>query len=166
MSTGTLGGEVTNFKRKRLGLSDDVNPSADYLIMHLSDQIFGIPVLQVQDVLGATQVTKVPLAPKAVSGAHNLRGRIVTAINVRKRLGLPNYDGVSRSISVVVEHDGELYSLVIDRVADVITVYDEDVETNPPTLDVLWRDISIGIHRMESDLMIILDVPKLLESVK
>lgn len=161
----TLGGEVTNFKRKRLGLMDDIEPSADYLTIHLENQIFGIPVLQIQDVLGSMQVTKVPLAPAEVSGALNLRGRIVTAINVRKRLGLPEYTGEDDGLSVVVEHNGELYSLIIDRVADVITIYDKDLEANPPTLDSLWRDISDGIYRMNNNLMIILDVSKLLDSV-
>lgn len=163
--TTTLGGEVTNFKRKRLGLVDDVEPQADYLIVHLADQIFGIPVLQIQDVLRNMQVTPVPLAPAEVSGALNLRGRIVTAINVRKRLGLEEADEDTDPLSVVVEHKGELYSLVIDRVADVISIEDRLVENNPPTLDSLWRDISAGIFRNDSKLMIILDVSKLLESV-
>lgn len=165
MSAATLGGEVTNFKRKRLGLTDDVEPSADYLIIHLADQIFGIPVLQIQDVLGDMQVTQVPLAPAEVSGAHNLRGRIVTAINVRKRLGLPEYKGSTKPLSVAVEHGAELYSLIIDRVGDVLAIDDKDIEVNPPTLDSVWRDISEGIYRMDGDLMIILDVSKLLESI-
>lgn len=161
----TLGGEVTNFKRKRLGLTDDIEPSADYLTIFLADQIFGIPVLQIQDVLGNMLVTRVPLAPAEVSGALNLRGRIVTAINVRRRLGLPEYKGEKEALSVVVEHNNELYSLIIDKVGDVITIYDRDLEANPPTLDVVWRDISDGIYRMDNNLMIILDVSKLLESV-
>lgn len=165
MTAATLGGEVTNFKRKRLGLGDDVDPSADYLTIFLEDQLFGIPVLQIQDVLGNMQVTKVPLAPSEVSGALNLRGRIVTAINVRRRMGLPEYSGDVRSLSVVVEHNAELYSLVIDRVGDVLTIYDHDLKPNPPTLDPLWRDISDGIFRMDGNLMIILDVSKLLDAV-
>ena len=67
--TTALGGEVTNFKRNRLGLNDDMDSSADYLTINLADQIFGVPVLQIQDVLGDMQVTKVPLAPPEVSGA-------------------------------------------------------------------------------------------------
>lgn len=160
-----LGGEVTNFKRKRLGLHDDVEPAADYLIIHLEDQIFGVPVLQVQDVLRDIQFTKVPLAPPEVSGALNLRGRIVTAINVRQRLGLPLYDGETNPLSVVVEHEGELYSLVIDRVGDVLGIKDADIQDNPPTLDPLWRDISTGIYRMDNKLLLVLDVSKLLEAI-
>ncbi len=164
MST-SLGGEVTNFKRKRLGLTDDTDPTSDYLVIYLDDQIFGVPVLQIQDVLGNIAFTRVPLAPPEVSGALNLRGRIVTAINVRQRLGLGKYEGEKPPLSVVVEHNSELYSLVIDRVGDVISIKDHDVKDNPPTLDELWRDISTGIFRTEKQLMLILDVSKLLESV-
>lgn len=163
--SATLGGEVTNFKRKRLGLQDDIEPSDDYLTINLADQIFGIPVLQIQDVLGGMQVTQVPLAPAEVSGALNLRGRIVTAINVRKSLGLEPYDGEKDPLSVVVEHKNELYSLIIDAVNDVFSIDDKDIETAPPTLDNLWRDIAMGIYRMDSKLMIILDVPKLLAAI-
>lgn len=165
-SSATLGGEVTNFKRKRLGLHDDVEPAADYLTINLADQIFGIPVLQIQDVLGEMQVTRVPLAPPEVSGALNLRGRIVTAINVRKRLGLPVHNGEKQQLSVVVEHEGELYSLIIDSVNDVISIENKNIQQNPATLDQLWRDISTGIYRMDDRLMIIMDVSKLLGSVQ
>jgi purine-binding chemotaxis protein CheW len=163
--SATLGGEVTNFKRKRLGLHDDTEPSADYLTINLENQIFGIPVLHIQDVLGGVSVTKVPLAPPEVSGALNLRGRIVTAINVRKRLGLPAYEGEKPPLSVVVEHKSELYSLTIDSVNDVVPIDDKDLEPTPPTLDSVWRDISTGIFRTDNKLMIILDVSKLLEAV-
>lgn len=165
MSTATLGGEVTNFKRKRLGLIDDIEPSADYLIIHLEDQIFGVPVLQIQDVLRDIAFTRVPLSPPEVLGALNLRGRIVTAINVRQRLGLKPYEGDVKPLSVVVEHEGELYSLVIDRVGDVLSIKDSMIKENPPTLDGLWRDISTGIYRMEDKLLLVLDVSQLLESV-
>ena len=139
--------------------------SSDYLTITIAGQIFGIPVLQVQDVLGEQRVTKIPLAPPEVAGALNLRGRIVTAINVRKKLGLEVDDDFNSQMSVVVEHDQELYSLVIDQVGDVLSFDHENYEATPATLDPLWRSISLGIYRMESQLLVILDVPKLLDSV-
>ena len=163
--TATLGGEVTNFKRKRLGYADDIEPRADYLTIHLDGQIFGVPVLQIQDVLGNVNFTRVPLAPPEVLGALNLRGRIITAINVRQRLGLPKYSGERPQLSVVVEYDSELYSLVIDRVGDVLTIKDSAIESCPPTLDDLWREISTGVYRMDGKLMLMLDVSRLLNSV-
>lgn len=165
MSSATLGGEVTNFKRKRLGITDDTEPAEDYLIIYLEDQTFGVPVLQIQDVLGSMSFTRVPLSPPEVSGALNLRGRIVTAINVRQRLGLPKYSGDKPPLSVVVEHESELYSLVIDGVGDVLSIKERLIQDSPPTLDQLWRDISTGVFRMDEKLMLVLDVSKLLESV-
>ncbi len=137
----------------------------DFLTITIADQMFGIPVLQVQDVLGSQKVTKIPLAPREVAGALNLRGRIVTAINVRERLGLdPRLDD-EEDMSVVVEHENELYSLIIDKVGDVLSLKNENYENNPATLDSVWREISMGIFRLESQLLVILDVPKLLKGV-
>src|SRR5215813_314004 len=86
----------------------------DYVTMSIADQLFGIPVLKVQDVLGPQTITRVPLAPPEVAGSLNLRGRIVTAIDVRLRLGLEPRANQKPSMSVVVEHDGELYSVLVD----------------------------------------------------
>lgn len=139
--------------------------SKDYLTLTIADQIFGIPVLQVQDVLGSQKVTRIPLAPPEVSGALNLRGRIVTAIDVRKRLGLDPGEKDSTKMSVVVEHENELYSLIIDKVGDVLSLSNDSYESNPATLDKVWRDVSLGIYRLENRLLVVLDVPKLLNGM-
>ena len=102
--------------------------ASDFLTITIAEQIFGIPVLQVQDVLGTQKVTKIPLAPPEVAGALNLRGRIVTAVDVRQKLGLEPRGKDEKSMSVVVEHLGELYSLVIDKVGDVLNLSGEDYE--------------------------------------
>ncbi len=99
--------------------------SKDFLIIEIDNQKFGIPVLQVQDVLREQEVTHVPLAPPEVLGSLNLRGRIVTAIDVRKRLGLPDRNPDMPSMSVVVEHKEELFSLIIDKVGDVLNFKDK-----------------------------------------
>lgn len=139
--------------------------ASDFLTIMIAGQIFGIPVLQVQDVLGAQKVTRIPLARPEVAGSLNLRGRIVTAIDVRCRLNLPPREDKQREMSVVVEHDGELYSLIIDEVGDVMALQDSDFEHNPATLDPLWRNISAGIYRLEKQLLVVVDVPKLLDTV-
>ncbi len=140
--------------------------NTDYLTINLADQMFGIPVLQVQDVLGSHDVAHIPLAPAEVAGALNLRGRIVTAINVRKSLGLAERSTKKTTqMSVVVEHDNELYSLIIDEVGDVLSLDYSDYEQTPATLDPVWRNISMGIFRLENKLLVVLDVPKLLDTV-
>ncbi|MCB9964237.1 MAG: chemotaxis protein CheW [Rhodospirillales bacterium] len=137
----------------------------EFLTVFIADQMFGIPVLQVQDVLGPQKVTRIPLAPIEVAGALNLRGRIVTTIDVRKRLQINKAEAAQSKMSVVVEHDNELYSLIIDRVGDVLSLDDDLFEGNPPTLDPVWKEISAGIYRLEDKLLVIIEVPRLLGSI-
>ena len=92
----------------------------------------------------------------------NLRGRIVTAIDLRNRLGLEPLEGDKQSMSVVVEHKEEPYSLQIDSVGEVLSLDDQLFERNPVTLDPRWREVSRGIYRLEGELLPILDVDKLL----
>jgi purine-binding chemotaxis protein CheW len=134
----------------------------DFVTVKLSGQTLGIPVLAVHDVLNAQQITQIPLAADWVSGVLNLRGRIVTAIDLRRRLGLEPLDGDKKSMSVVVEHNDEPYSLQIDEVGEVLSLDDQLFERNPVTLDPRWRDVSKGIYRLENELLAILDVEKLL----
>ena len=80
------------------------NVANDFVTMTVAEQLFGIPVLTVQDVLGPQRITRVPLAPPEVAGALNLRGRIVTACDVRRRLGLPKREGEGQGMNVERRH--------------------------------------------------------------
>lgn len=144
------------------GYSADHPAANSFVTMTIAGQLFGIPVLQVQDVLGAQRLTRIPLAPVEVAGSLNLRGRIVTAIDVRTRLGLPLRPADMKGMSVVVDLNGELYSLLIDQVGEVLTLNREDFETNPPTLDPRWRDVSRGIYRLKEQLLVVIDIAQLL----
>jgi len=147
-------------------IKDDIHPmigqTKDFLTIIIDGQLFGIPILQVQDVLGDIKVTRIPLAPPQIVGSLNLRGRIVTAIDVRKCLGLLPLENVTRRMSVVVMLDDELYSLIIDNVGDVLTLNDKEFEQNPATLDLAWKSVSHGVYRLDGKILVILDVPKLL----
>jgi purine-binding chemotaxis protein CheW len=133
-----------------------------FVTMTVANQLFGIPVLKVQDVLGPQRIAHVPLAPAEVLGSLNLRGRIVTAVDMRTRLGIDALDDSSQSMSVVVEHEGELYSLVVDKVGEVMSLPAADYERNPATLDVRWQEVSNGIYRLQGTLLIVLDVARFL----
>jgi purine-binding chemotaxis protein CheW len=137
--------------------------SREYVTMTVVDQLFGIPVLTVQDVLGPQRITRIPLSPPEIAGALNLRGRIVTAIDVRRRLGLSPREADTPSMSVVVDHKGELYSLIVDAVGEVMSLPAESYERNPATLDPRWREVSGGIYRLKGKLLVVLEVPRLLE---
>ncbi len=139
------------------------NDVQEYVTVTIAGQLFGIPVLQVHDVLGSIQLTNIPLAPMEVAGALNLRGRIVTCIDVRKRLGLPASTEVGQRMSVVVEHHGEPYALLIDNVGEVLSLKTDQLEMNPATLDHRWREVSSGIYRMEGKLLVILQIDRLLD---
>ena len=138
------------------------NDNRDYVTMSIGGQLFGIPVLKVQDVLGAQTITRVPLAPVEVAGSLNLRGRIVTAVDVRLRLGLPKRENEKTAMSVVVEHEGELYSLLVDSVGEVLSLETRDYQRNPPTLNPKLREFSDGIYRLNDAVLVVLSVPSLL----
>jgi len=133
-----------------------------FVTMTVANQLFGIPVLMVRDVLGPQRIAHVPLAPPEVLGSLNLRGRIVTAVDMRTRLGLTPLADADKSMSVVVEHEGELYSLVVDKVGEVMSLPAADFERNPATLDVRWQEVSDGIYRLQGTLLIVLDVARFL----
>lgn len=145
--------------------SDDSDQSdqEDFVTMKIADQWFGIPVLGVQEVLGEQRIARVPLAPPEVAGNLNLRGRIATAIDIRKRLGLPPREDDEPEMSVVVDHHGELYSLLIDSVGEVLNLPMSSFERNPPTLAQHIREVSYGIYRLEEKLLVVLDVERLLD---
>lgn len=153
--------------------NDTANPEApttlgapsdhqEFVTVMIDNQWFGIPVLTVQDVLGPQHIAPIPLAPPEVAGSLNLRGRIVTAIDPRVRLGLPKRDDDKSEMSVVVEHDGELYSMLIDSVGDVLSLPLDRFERNPATLDSRWLEISAGIYRLDERLLVVMDVARLL----
>jgi purine-binding chemotaxis protein CheW len=137
--------------------------SNDFVTMSVAGQLFGIPVLTVQDVLGPQRITRVPLAPREIAGSLNLRGRIVTAIDFRTRMGLAPRPPGEEGMNVVVEVAGELYSLLVDSVGEVLSPAPDDFEHTPATLDPMWRQIAAGMYRLDDQLMIVADVAKLLD---
>ena len=134
-----------------------------FVTMTVEGQLFGIPVLSVQDVLAKQTIANVPLAHPVVAGLINLRGRIVTAVDLRRRMGLKDRPADANSMNVVVEHGPELYSLIIDSIGDVLTVPSDKFERNLATLDPLWRSFADGIYRLEDKLLVILDIGRLLD---
>jgi len=138
------------------------NDSNMYVTVRIDNQMFGIVVKHVRDVLRGQYVTKIPLAPKEVAGSLNLRGRIVTVIDVRQRLRLPPLAENAKNMFVVVEHKGELYSLQVDSVGDVLTVSEAMIEKVPANLSGAWREVASGIYKLSEELLVIIDVQTLL----
>jgi chemotaxis signal transduction protein/CheY-like chemotaxis protein len=141
----------------------DVAPDDEerqFVTLTVADQLCGVPALGVRDILGEQAITRIPLAPEEVAGSLNLRGRIVTAIDLRRRLGLPPAPRGTRRMEVVAEHGGELYALLIDQVSELMCVTAGAFERNPPTLAASWARFATGIYRLEGRLLVVLDVAK------
>lgn len=137
--------------------------SKEFVTVQLAGQCLGIPVLAVHDVLKAQSITKIPKAPPSVAGVLNLRGRIVTAVDLRIHLGFDERGEDAETMSIVVEHNGDPFSLLIDSVGEVLALPDDQFEKTPVTLDERLRTVSSGIYRLEEGLMVVLDVGRLLE---
>jgi purine-binding chemotaxis protein CheW len=131
--------------------------------LSVADQLCGVPVLSVRDILSDQPITRIPLAPAEIAGSLNLRGRIVTAIDLRRRLGLPAAPAGQKRMSVVADQGGELYALLVDQVSEVMSLRASTFERNPPTLEKHWAAFSTGIYRLEGRLLAVLDVAKLLD---
>jgi purine-binding chemotaxis protein CheW len=133
-----------------------------FVTLIVADQLCGIPVLGVRDILGEQVITRIPLAPPEIAGSLNLRGRIVTAVDLRRRLKLPPPPAGARRMSVVAEQGGELYALLVDQVSEVMSLKASAFERNPPTLPQIWAMFSVGVYRLEDRLLVVLDVGRLL----
>lgn len=134
-----------------------------YVTMWVDKQMFGIEVKNVRDVLRQQKITPILLAPPEIAGSLNLRGRIVTVIDLRKRLNLPHSETAKKSTFVVVEHKGELYSLMVDDVGEVLTTSSALIEKTPANLNPAWKDIATGIYKLEDELLVLADVQTLLK---
>ena len=135
-----------------------------YLTVKIAEQLFGLPVIEIQEVIGHQAITHIPMAPAQVAGSLNLRGRIVTAIDMRVVIDMPLNSDRDENMSVVVEHKGDVYSLTVDSVGEVITLDTSTMETFPPTVPQAIRAISYGIHQLDDSLLIIADIDSLLGS--
>lgn len=136
--------------------------SSVFVTLTIADQLCGIPVAAVRDILREQPITWIPLAPPEVAGSLNLRGRIVTAIDLRKRLALPPAPPGSHPMSVVTEHGGEFYALLVDRVCDVLNPDPNCFEANPLTLPQIWAQYCSGVYRLDSKLLLLLNLKRLL----
>lgn len=134
----------------------------EYVTVVIADQLFGLPIARVQDVFVPEQLTRVPLASPEIAGVLNLRGRVVTAIDMYCRLALPPRPEGRPPMSVGIESDGESYGLLIDSVGEVLKLADDMREPNPVNLDRRLASVSAGVHRLEGRLMVVLDVDRVL----
>lgn len=145
---------------QEIGMDDAV---VEYVTVTIADQLFGLLIREVEDVFSPQNITQVPLSIPEVAGVLNLRGRIVTAIDMRKRLQLPPRQKDEGSMAVGIEHNGESYGLIIDKVGEVLRVKEGGIEPNPRNLNPSWTTVSAGVYQLKGELMVVLDVSRVLQ---
>ena len=138
--------------------SEQVQTSGQYSTFFVADLFFGVDVLRVQEVLRSQHMTRVPLAPGVIEGLINLRGQIVTALDMRRRLGLPPRADSETGMNVVVRTDEGAVSLLVDEIGDVVGVDAASFERPPENLDPGIRDLVRGIHKLKDRLLLVLDI--------
>lgn len=129
-----------------------------YSTFHLGDQMYGVEVGKVQEVLRYQPMTSVPLAPPAVAGLVNLRGQVSAAIDMRIRLDLPPRDSDDRPMNLVVRTDDGLVSLLVDRIGDVVDADESTFEPAPDAMSGAAREIVRGSYKFGEKLLLALDV--------
>ena len=127
--------------------------------------LFGVGVEKVQEVIRYQQMTRVPLAPSVVKGLINLRGQIVTAVDLRRRLGLRERAATDLPMNVVIRHEDGAVSLLVDEIGDVLEVEQESFELPPGTLAGEARELIRGVYKLKDALLIALDTDKMLNLV-
>lgn len=135
----------------------------EFVTAWIAGQLFGIPITRVHDVFEAERITRVPLAPAEISGVLNLRGRVVTALDMRKRLGLPPRDNAKKQMAIGIDHEGEAYGLLVDSMGEVLKLASGALDAVPINMQQEWAAISSGIYRLEDRLMVVLDVDRILD---
>ena len=136
---------------------------AEYVTALIGEQLFGLPISRVQDVFMPDRLTRVPLSSNEIAGVLNLRGRIVTVVDMRARLGLSKSSDNRPPMAVGVDLRGESYGLLIDEIGEVLRLSDDSCEENPVNLDPRMAKLAGGVHRLDGRLMVVLDVERVLE---
>lgn len=128
-----------------------------YCTFYLDGHYFGLDVLKVQEIIRYQEMTRVPLAPPDVRGLINLRGQIVTAIDLRRRLDLKDRPADHQPLNVVVRTDDGAVSLLVDEIGDVLQVSEKSFEGPPETLKGTARELIQGVYKLPDRLLLILD---------
>ena len=136
--------------------------SFEYVTVRIGGQLFGVEVGEIREVFSPQDITAVPRAPSEIAGLLNLRGRIVTAVDARARLGLPPREAGDPIMALGLEEGSELFGVLIDEVGEVMRLKTESLEPSPAHLDSRWRALLKGVHRLENDLLAVLDVRALI----
>ena len=142
-----------------------MSQTQQFCTFYLGPLFLGLEVERVQEVIRYQQMTRVPLAPRVISGLINLRGQIVTAMDLRRRLQMPDREEGKLPMNVVIRTADGAISLLVDEIGDVLEVTEETFENPPDTLDAESRQLIRGVHKLKDRLLMILDTEQAIRSV-
>jgi purine-binding chemotaxis protein CheW len=141
--------------------------TTEFVTFRIGEQTFGVSVSEIHDVFRPARMTPVPLARPEIAGVLNLRGRIVTAIDARSRLGMKSSEKTTpkQALAIGVERGGESFGLIIDAIGEVVRIDESTLEQNPVNLDATWSWVSRGVFRLDDRLLVIMDIDRMLAGV-
>jgi len=134
-----------------------------FCTFYLGKDLFGVPVGQVQEVIRHLEVTRVPLVSRIIRGLINLRGQIVMAVDLRRRLGMEELPDSQLPMNVVVRTDDGAVSFLVDEIGDVLEVDDEGFERPPETLQGPARELVSGVYKLQDRFLLVLNTERALE---
>jgi purine-binding chemotaxis protein CheW len=140
-----------------------LNGTTQYCTFLVENHFFGVDVLKVQEVFRYSERTSIPLAPPVIGGLINLRGQIITAIDLRRRLDFADYPEDLVPQNVVVRNEGGTVSLLVDEIGDVLAVSADSFEPPPNTMPENLRSLISGVHKLEGHLLLILDIEQVVD---
>jgi purine-binding chemotaxis protein CheW len=143
-----------------------MSETQQFCTFYLENLYFGIAVEQVQEVIRHQEMTRVPLAPRMIEGLINLRGQIVTAVDLRRRLEIEPRGNQEVPMNVVVRSSGGAVSLLVDTIGEVVEVDEADHEAVPPTVKGVARELISGACKLEGKLLLILNMERAIEAGK
>ena len=135
----------------------------EFVTFTIAGQLFGLQIERVQDVFKPVNMTRVPLAGAEIAGVLNLRGRIVTAIDMRNRLEVKKRQSPDALMAIGIEAKGKSFGLLVDAVGEVLKLSNTQREPNPVNLDRKLAALSAGIYRLDGQLLVVLDVDRVLD---
>jgi purine-binding chemotaxis protein CheW len=141
-----------------------MSKTQQFCTFFLRDQFFGVPVQQVQEVIRYQEMTRVPLVPPVIRGLINLRGQIVMAIDLRRRLGMEDRPDSELPMNVVVRTEDGAVSFLVDEIGDVLEAEEQNFERPPETLQGQSRDLLRGVYKLQDRLMLVLDTERAVAS--
>jgi purine-binding chemotaxis protein CheW len=141
--------------------------TTEFVTFRIGEQTFGVSVSEIHDVFRPAGMTPVPLSGPEIAGVLNLRGRIVTAIDARSRLGMKTSEKTKpkQALAIGVERGGESFGLIIDEIGEVVRIDESALEQNPVNLDATWSWVSRGVFRLDDRLLVIMDIDRMLAGV-